>query len=385
MGNSVGRCDECGEDSDWLMTIRNWSRCRSCWNSYERQKQDREDRLRTAQREQNDAIQKQKKREETSKKSAKDKCDKMDPKLDAIINDVKNIDTTSFNQDDNKQPNLADLLVDEKEIDAIIGECVSAKANSDETVKLATDLGIEELNTPTYTNDDTLNKNIEKYKKAKKQIIDKKKKIQERIEKVNNTQIETSKNKIAVEEELIIQKENEIKLMNNNKKLDQLRLDLDNINGEERNANPAAFGATKAKFDELYKLLQTKYSENKDKISKLTECYDRILKIQSKLKNQQIKNKYLQKLLDEQYDNLCEAVDGAMKKYEERGTYFLSVTCGLKESIITKFDDILDGDLDLDMIIEMGQDDLIDMGIDNKFIRGKILLQIKQLKKSQNE
>eukprot|EP01084_Bolivina_argentea_P012551 23477_1 len=75
-------------------------------------------------------------------------------------------------------------------------------------------------------------------------------------------------------------------------------------------------------------------------MDELNECKLRVGVIGKKLEKQKGENKYLLQLLDQEYNRLYTSTENAIKKFEETGVYFLSVTVGLKENIIDKFVEI---------------------------------------------
>eukprot|EP01083_Nonionella_stella_P087235 242596_1 len=315
----------------------------------------------------------QKKQSESADKKRKEFV----PKVDEMIN--KYSSNSEAKEDSPADINLNTLQKDQDEIDQLLQQSKSATAQTESYVKFTQDLGQQVTDTPTYEDQQKKQEGINKCNVAQAQISAKRKTATDQKQKILAKENKLSKDKINIEKGKVKARETENALNNDLVKSDKLRTELNQVTGAEMNANPAAFDKMKEKFNQLCELLKTKHAENKQKMKQLEKCEEKVHDMQTKLKKQKLQNKYLIKLLDEEYKRMSAAKEDIRTKYEERGTYFLAVSCGLKQDVIEKLEEIVGEEHDMDLIQEIKAEDLIEVGIDNRILRVKILKAIIKL------
>eukprot|EP00486_Rosalina_sp_Unknown_P002654 CAMPEP_0201574834 /NCGR_PEP_ID=MMETSP0190_2-20130828/19580_1 /ASSEMBLY_ACC=CAM_ASM_000263 /TAXON_ID=37353 /ORGANISM="Rosalina sp." /LENGTH=414 /DNA_ID=CAMNT_0048003635 /DNA_START=62 /DNA_END=1309 /DNA_ORIENTATION=- len=310
-----------------------------------------------------------------ARESLQEKKDVLEPKLD----NIKNKYTSTSDQKEDPTINMQDLDADNNELDQWLQDIKSATDKTEEYIKFTQDLEKQASEVPTYEDEQEVAKQTAAIREAQQKLMDSRKTAVQKQEKILERQNELSQKGMDLAEKAMAARNREADINKDSVKMDELRLELNAVTGAEMNADPDTFNDMKNKFDDLCKLLRTKHSDNQKVIAQLEACQNRVEEMKQKLIIQDLNNKYLIQLIDAEYKNLRDAVNDVMQKFEERGKYFLAVTCGLKEDIIKKLEDLIGEEHDMDMIVEIEEKDLKEIGI-HKLIIKKILSKIKKIK-----
>eukprot|EP01084_Bolivina_argentea_P214901 364796_1 len=284
-----------------------------------------------------------------------------------------------------KNMKLSDITKLEMDLDATFKECKEAIDSVHNIVNEAKSLAEAEEGTVTYETQLDLEIFTKKAVQKQNDISKQKREVFLMDKQLNEKEILLIKNETEAMEQLMNEKNNKLKINEQYKNIDKLRGVLsammqnkscEDIAGDEMQILDQL-------FDKLLQLLHEKYIANEQRVDELNKCKERIQIIRQKLEKQKGENKYLLELLDQEYNRLNTATETAMKKFEENGIYFLSVSVGLKENIIDKFVEC--GCDKLDDIKDMNNEDLIEIGIESNMRRKKILKQVQLLNKKFTE
>eukprot|EP01084_Bolivina_argentea_P214902 364800_1 len=314
----------------------------------------------------------------------KAKIDQFETKQDGILNALKERTCTS-SQIKLSQIKLSEITKLEIDLNETFKECKEAIESVENIVSESKSIAEEEEGNATYETQIDLDKFTKKAVKKQNEISRQKQNVF-RVEKaLNVTEKALNVNENEINDELITQKEVKLKLNEQYESVDKLREVLGAIMVNKSEADIAGDEIQKLneKINELLKLLHERYGTNEQRMDELNECKLRVGVIRKKLEKQKGENKYLLQLLEQEYNRLSTTTESAIKKFEENGIYFLSVRVGLKENIIDKF--VESGCDKLDDIKDMNDEDLIEIGIESKIMRKKILKQIHLLNEKFNE
>eukprot|EP01084_Bolivina_argentea_P043018 79285_1 len=355
------RCLNCNDIYN-IITWSEWKRsgnyfykkgfCEGCYRSRKREKKIAEDKAKVVKK---------------TEKFIKQAVDKM-----KLIND-------QFDKSESKSNlSIEDLTTYQHDITTMIQNISAGQALGIDIINNSKSETEEISSTPTYESKDAKTGHIHKLKALQQKVATLLQKKREAGTKLNNKIIENKKHQNKLNKELIKSKEAENKMNEIDNEISLLQKEIvDSITGDDVATNRDAVDKMNKKVEDLICLMKQKHAENTQRISELNDCQTRIHKIHAQLVKAKSDNIYLMELLNEEYTRVTQVEKDVIKKWEERGIYFLSVTVELKEDVIQLF--INQCYEKLDDIKSLCDSDLIDIGIDKKGIRDRILRCIREL------
>eukprot|EP01084_Bolivina_argentea_P266009 451070_1 len=303
------------------------------------------------------------------------KSDNYIAKCDDKITKLSNISSqTDSKSNESDIPNINELNEMEQTFTSLIQQ---NNANLAVVQEASQGIASEVNETETYETQQKTEAVIAKIESQQQVITQHKQKVRENITKINKEEIDIIQNENDTNIALIAAKREQNELHGLDQEIDTLRAELQSLGGKEINSNPSAVQKMNKAYDVLLQKLQEKHKNNKEYINELKTTKKRIGEIRTKLIITKSNNKYLMECLDKEYQRLNDVAQNVMVKFEQRATFFLSVTVGLKDDIIQKFEDYGIHD-DWDEIMQLNDAELIDIGVEKKGIRNKILRIISQ-------
>lgn len=280
-----------------------------------------------------------------------------------ISNESKSDDAKSDGNGDNNDTSAAkakllDIQNKEKEVMDMIHEFKSAK---DDILLARTknkDIITNISANSTYPTEEKLQAATNELDNLLTQCTKEKASLNKQIEAANKREMELLKNDEQHNKDSKEALENEAKLTDLNTQIDEAKAKLATFTGAELKAKGDSIKEFSQVFDDLVENMKLKCQENDKRKNELKQCQERMKKIKAKLKREKSDCKYLIQLINKECEMIRTATDEAMDKFEERATYFLSVTVGLKQDSVEKLID-----WDLDDILELTEDEMVEEGI----------------------